>query len=301
MTPLQGIGLNEPQVNWRNFRKACMLAARADCTTAMITSKGEPCLFPHQITKYLEVLNEFEHDFPFIELQTNGINIYENKGDMFWDSEIKDLAMNIDSERHPSLIVDSKQNTLRGHLVDWYRLGLTTVIISIVHYERSKNHKIYTHHRQTEYIDLPSLIKTLHRYGFSIRLGCVGLNGFIDNPDELANLIEFAKQYDVEQLTYRPVNAPENPKNIDIAKWTREHFVSKEKIKEIDSWVSTNGKLLPINLVHGAKVYDVYGQNVCLSNCLTDNVELDGSLRQLIFFPDGHLRYSWEYTGAVML
>src|SRR5262249_23447888 len=70
MTPPHGMTLKEPEVNWRNFRKACWLAKQWGATTAMITGKGEPTLFPAQITRYLDQLQE--HHFPVIELQTNG-------------------------------------------------------------------------------------------------------------------------------------------------------------------------------------------------------------------------------------
>ena len=53
MTVAHGIDLKEPEVNWRNLRKACLLAQACGVTTAMITGKGEPTLFPNQITRYL--------------------------------------------------------------------------------------------------------------------------------------------------------------------------------------------------------------------------------------------------------
>jgi hypothetical protein len=53
-----------------------------------------------------------------------------------------------------------------------------------------------------------------------------------------------------------------------------------------------------MRLPHGADVYDFRGQNVCLNNCLTPpNSE---EIRQIIFFPDGHLRYDWVYEGAII-
>jgi hypothetical protein len=75
MTPPVGVMLDEPEVNWRNFRVACRLAERCGVTTAMLTGKGEPTLFPEQITKYLQALSEFP--FPIIELQSNGILLAE--------------------------------------------------------------------------------------------------------------------------------------------------------------------------------------------------------------------------------
>jgi hypothetical protein len=46
-------------------------------------------------------------------------------------------------------------------------------------------------------------------------------------------------------------------------------------------------------------VYDVDGQNVCLSNCLSNDPQT-GDLRNLIFFPDGHVRWDWQYQGAIL-
>ena len=71
MTPPQGVTLKTPAVNWRNFRIGAQFAKQYGVTTTMITGKGEPTLFPEQITKYLEELRCF--NFPFLELQTNGI------------------------------------------------------------------------------------------------------------------------------------------------------------------------------------------------------------------------------------
>lgn len=51
-----------------------------------------------------------------------------------------------------------------------------------------------------------------------------------------------------------------------------------------------------LDLAHGAAVYDVGGQNVCLADCLTHSADPD-DMRQLIYNPDGRL----TYKGAVLL
>src|SRR3989344_338344 len=80
MTPPLGMELKEPEVNWLNFEIACKLAKGCGVITAMFTGKGEPTLFPGQITKYLEKMEKY--GFPLIELQTNGIVITE-KGEKY--------------------------------------------------------------------------------------------------------------------------------------------------------------------------------------------------------------------------
>src|SRR3989344_5544133 len=121
MTPPMGVAFKEPPVNWRNFRKACQLAKACYVTTAMITSKGEPTLFPKQISKYLRAIEKFE--FPIIEIQTNGIPIAE------------------------------RPSVYGKYLAEWYELGLTTLAISIVHWEAEKNRQVYLPHKK-EYINL---------------------------------------------------------------------------------------------------------------------------------------------------
>ena len=55
-----------------------------------------------------------------------------------------------------------------------------------------------------------------------------------------------------------------------------------------------------LKLSHGAIVYDINGQNVCMGNCLNVNPDTE-ELRNLIFFPDGHLRYYWQYPGSIII
>lgn len=266
MTPPFGSELKEPEVNWRNFRIGCRLAERCGVTTAMFTGKGEPTIFPEQITKFLREMADFQ--FPIIELQSNGILLVE------------------------------RPEIYAKHLVDWYELGLTTIAISIVHHKPEKNRPIYLPHRKN-YIDLPALIGLLHEHKLSVRLACIMANGLIDNPRELQELIEFAGEQKVEQLTVRPVNRPASSRDEEAYNWTNEHHLRPQQLEAIENFLRMNGSLL-MTLVHGAQVFDVHGQNVCLTDSLTIEAKTD-DLRQLIFFPDGHLRYDWQHSGAILL
>jgi len=266
MTPPLGVALEEPEVNWRNFAVACQLAERCGVTTTILTGKGEPTLFPGQITRYLGALAEFP--FPLLELQTNGILLAE------------------------------LPKVYEPHLADWYELGLTTIAISIVHYLPEPNREIYLPHREA-YIDLPALIDTLHERGFSVRLSCTMASGYIDSRQKLMALIDFGRAHQVEQLTVRPVNQPRSSRNEAVSQWTAEHHLTAEQMDDVRTFLQEEGALV-MTLAHGALVYDVDGQNVCLTDSLTLDAGSD-NLRQLIFFPDGHLRYDWQYQGAILL
>lgn len=263
MTPPNGVKINGPKVKWRNFNIACRLARQCGVTTAMITGKGEPTVFPNQITKYLKALQKF--DFPLVELQSNGILI---------------------SKKHSR------------YLSGWYKLGMTMIAISIVHYEAEKNRRIYVPHEKT-YIDLPRLIQTIHEQGLSVRLSCIMANGFIDNRKKLQNLINFAKENGVEQLTVTPVGKPDNSVNKKAWNWVNKHHLTNRQLADITRYIEKNGFHL-LTLFHGARVFDLNGQNICLNNCLSVHSGAE-DMRNLIFFPDGHLRYYWQYSGAILL
>lgn len=272
MTPAQGVGLKTPEVNpvlggvnWRNFKVGCRFAQDCGVSTVLLTGKGEPILFPGQITEFLRHLHDYR--FPFIELQTNGIRLFQRKREY---------------ERY---------------LKTWYKQGLTTVAVSIVHYENEKNGKIFQPNGC--YMDLVGLIGHLHSIGFSVRLTTMMYGGGIDCVEEVKRLIEFAKKNRVEQLTIRPIAMPEVSENPEVANWVAGHTVERDALFKIRSWLNGNGTEL-MRLVHGAIVYDVRGQNICLSNCLTISSSSE-EVRQLIFFPDGHLRYDWQYPGAILL
>jgi len=261
MTPANGIGTKEPEVNWRNFRKASQLARDGGCSTAMITSKGEPTIFPEQITRFLEELLPF--NFPITELQTNGLLIADGR------------------------VTDE-------HLQKWYDLGLTTIAISVVHYDRAKNKSIYTPHRQ--YLDLAALIAKLKKFKFTVRLATVMVKGYLDSVEEVKTMIGFATTNGVDQLTFRPVTKPDKSEHEGIYKWTTAHAVDDQLVVDCNAYLSKNGSEI-LELAHGATVYDVGGQNVCMTNCLTVQPKSE-EMRQIIFYPDGATRYAWQFAGA---
>lgn len=256
-----------PEINHRNLNKACELAKTSGVQTVMLTSRGEPTLFPDQITEYLETLEPYK--FPFIELQTNGIPIARN------------------FEKY------------RPYLEKWYELGLSTVLISTVSNRPEINAEVYTP-RTKQYIDLPQLIENIHSIGLAVRLTAVCTKAWMSTPEQIDEYIRFAKENHVEQVTLRPLN--DEYRRETAQAWINEHKMTEEDKENIYTFLDTNGyKLLEIPNV--GNIFDYQGQNVMFSYSLTKyNDHNDGSnMRNLIFFPDGQLRYEWEWDGARLL
>lgn len=255
--------------DWRNIKQTLKFAEASGVTTALLTGKGEPLLYPDHIKECLEQLDN--SNIAFKEIQTNGILIQNDK------------------------------NTGLGYfpyLPIFYSLGLRTVALSVVHWEDERNAEIYTPGKQ-----YPSLVKTisiLHSLGFTVRLSCIMVKGYVDNVSSALGLIKFCKDNDVEQLTMREVTAPETSADLTAREYVNSHCISQTSMEEIaDEFWSSGTKLL--QLPHGASVYDFKGQNVCISTCLTESTNPE-DIRQIIYFlSDGSLRYSWQYNGARLL
>mgnify|MGYP006301286599 CR=1 FL=1 len=264
MTPSQGVEYKLQKTNWKNFEKACRLAQTNNVSTVLITGKGEPLLYPKQTRDFLKKMKPY--DFPLIEVQTNGL-VFKN-----WEQNL-------------------------NHFKKYHKLGLNTMAISIAHYDKEKNKQIFC--PRSEYPDLEKTIEKLHNLGYSIRLSCIMLKGYIDSVKEIKKLVDFCKKNRVEQLTVRSVTVPKKSINKKVYDWTKKRVLSKKVLLKISKYLEKEGDKL-MTLDHGGVVYDLNGQNICLSDCLTIKSNTE-DLRQLIFFPDGHLRYDWQYRGATLL
>ncbi len=269
MTPTQGTEKGLP-LDIRNVRKACRLAEMMGVTTALITGKGEPTLHVEDVAFYIRTLGE-ESRFPLVELQTNGILLTRNPG-------FADILRN------------------------WHSMGLTTVCLSVAHWLDEKNHEIYQ--SGDGYPPLDWTIRLLHDCGLSVRLSVAGLKGYVDAPAKLIEMADYCRANEVEQLTWRWVTVPKSDQ-VEVIRAAESFLPVREQRSTMDAWVarqmqgSGDAVMTPLmKLPWGAVVFDHKGQNVCISNCLTQSTGEDQ--RQLIYFPDGHLRYSWVYPGAII-
>ncbi len=257
--------------NERNFKIALSLATKYSGPTACITSYGEPLLFPDEITKTLLLIDK---QIPFVELQTNG------------------------------LLFDIEKEEYKEYLEKWYELGLTHIALSTVHYDRKMNESIYCNKsvvtKNYKYPDLKELIEYLHSFGFSVRLVCICFDKFIDSAQKIVDYVEFAKNCKAEQVTIRPLNL--EYRRDDAKLFTHKHKLNEETVEEIKKCFDDNfDKLLVLPNI--GEIYDVNGQNCLLSfplNKNTRSMDIENT-RNLIYFPDGHIRYEWEKTGGILL
>ncbi len=263
MTGTESMSKDESFLFGRNFKKARDLALRNGVTTVLITGKGEPTIYPLQISSCVAKLREF----PFIELQTNGLVLEQ------WRYE-----------DYPKI------------LESWYLNGLTTISLSVVHYKQSKNRKIYG----SEHYSLSRLSAYLQLFGFLVRINCTMVGGYIDSVNKVKEIIRWCQNMNIDQLTLRPVTSPAVSQDQDAYNWVNDnHKPDWETSNQVDEYIHLNGNQL-MTLPHGAKVFDFDGLTMCLSDCLTLAPNTD-EIRQLIVYPNGRVSYDWVYDEASTL
>jgi organic radical activating enzyme len=257
---------NKTSIHSRNLQTAIMLAKAANCTTALLTGKGEPTLYPDDISLYLE---ELSSNFPLIELQTNALAI----GDML------DKKGNIDS-----------------YIDDWCESRLSTIAISVVDVLEAPNQIVY----RKDYPDLSRTIKFIHSLGLTVRLGVMMTKIGVHDEVGVKRVIDFCKENKVGQLTFRPIRKPKQSKSSKIESWVDNYGVDAGEEYNVRHYITSNAKPI-LKLEHGATIYDFDGQNVCLTDCLTNHANQMEFIRTLIYYSSGRISYSWEDQGAVIL
>lgn len=245
--------------------KAIRVFARSEGFTALITGKGEPTLIPHN--KLLNLIEVLYRHTPVIEMQTNGL--------LLTDKKVKDYA----------------------------RAGLSTVAISCASYNNKFNTALMAGYNKLSW-DLAEKAKLVIKNNLVLRLAIVATKGGIDNINSFLRFVKWTKS----------LAPPNYPLQITIRKMSLlSRYELKTKTgKEVANFIKHNlvdtspiWKYLKnhsqkiMTLPWGAEVFDYEGVSVCVSDCLTIRPH-DDTIRSAILFPDGHLRYSWEYPAAVI-
>lgn len=250
---------------FKNFDNALRLAEIGGVTTVLLTGKGEPTLYPDLITEYLEVMfDDYKNYsmFPFVELQTNGIELFK----------------------------------LEEELKLWRGLGLTTICLSNMGYDHGYNEKIFS----KNYNHIGEMVPWLDDLGFTVRLTTMlSFRGIYQIP-EVERMIEYARTIGAKQLTMRDLKFPKNYRNSAPYEYVMNNRLGGTRINCIRAWLDHKGTKV-MKLAHGAYVYDVNGQNVCLADCLTTDQNSWENIRQIIYWPDGTIGYDWSYKGANLL
>lgn len=255
-------------INLDAFRHAIHVAINYHAENVLITGKGEPMLFPSHIRTYLHELAPFKDNFTRFEIQTSG-------------DGIRPLA------------------ALRDNLIEWKRIGLDVVALSLYHYNDKKNDELFCPLQGIRRESIEGKIRMIKEAGLKLRLSFVMMKGYIDSQEEVEKSLAFARQHGAFQTTFRSIGKPEHSKNPEVEEFVKDHVLSDAQEESIKRLFDACGHACD-TLPFGGTVYEIFGQNACLTTCL-DQCKAEDELRNLIFFPDGTLATSWEYPRGTAI
>ena len=214
-------------------------------------------------------------NFPFKDLQTNGLKIAEER--------LADGCVHI--------------NDYLGY---WYEAGLTTICISVVGPVNEHNRRIFVPDRDV-YIDLPKVVEKLKNYGYIVRLNCTMLKGVVDSVERVNVFLNYARNIGAHQVSLRPMRVPVESEKSSIYEWAIKNTVSEKFLKRLHEYFESKyGSRTLMKLAHNAKLYDVDGLAVSNTDCLTKDPDSD-ELRQVIVTTSGKVTYDWQFKAAMFL
>ena len=321
-TGLQEVGCND--IQWEAFGRAVAMAKQARTTTVLFTGKGEPTLYPLEVTAYLRALWAMgEHRefvlpmltddgqkvtqevhlpaFSTMELQTNAILIGQLAQfvETFGSTRFRAAV-----ESHHILATTALlQIRLYRALLEWKKLGLTTIAISTVGVKQGWNQQVYLHGKKGQYPDLALTVQFLHDLGFQVRICVMMQKGFVESAEQVGETVIWCRDNKVEQLTVRPIRRPEHKPIGELTEadaWVDKHGLEPDDEASIEAWVKLNGVRIYTFTAgdHEFHVYDIYGQNLCLADCLTVPDGAD-TIRTLILYPrTGEIKFHWQFESA---
>ncbi len=201
--------------------------------------------------------------FPIIELQTNGMLVEKN--------------------------LDNFKN--------WQDYGLTLVCISIAsHHSRQSNQIMGIKDDSYDYWNTAEMLQEI---GLNVRLNCTMTKAGTHYPEDCEKIIFRAKNAGILQTTFREVEMPQSVACYKTAAWVTMNK-PKGATSRLHHYLALNEAVKLFELPHGGIVYSYKDQNVAIGTCLTETTD-PNDIRQLIWFPDGRLAYSWQYPAARLL
>lgn len=201
--------------------------------------------------------------FPLIELQTNGTLVKKNL----------------------------------DNLKRWRDKGLTLVCLSIATSDAEASNRIMG--IKDDSYDYWKTANMIQEIGLNVRLNCTMTKVGTYKPEDCESIIFRANNAGIFQTTFREVEMPQPVTCYKTAAWvTMNKPVSAAR--RLHDYLAFRGAIRLLELPHGGAVYSYKDQNVAVGNCLTETTNPD-DIRQLIFFPDGRLVYSWQYPAARLL
>lgn len=234
------------------------------CNTVIYTGEGEPLLNPRFLGDAAAWNRGLEHPFRWIELQTSGVTINDEK--LAW------------------LKTD---------------IGIATICLSLSSLFSNEQNAYYNGTPADLVVDIDALCTAVKGHGFNLRLS-LNMTDFY-NKSEPEGIFERLHELKADQVTFRilySVKEPNTKTEKEINKWIAEHSACEPVIEKIRKYILSRGRKLE-RLPFGAIRYSVYGISTVLDDdCMS--TEAKEALKYLILRPDCRLYTKWDDPGSML-
>ena len=248
---------------YRNLSLVFKTADRFNVHTVMITGKGEPTLHMDDVR---DVVSRSRGLGFITELQTNG----------FIFSEDKDSVDGLSAD------------------------GLNTVAISRMSIDDARNRSLMGEGSP----NLKDIVKSFMDKGINVRLTYVGFQGENDTTQKIIETCKKAADFGVSQVTIRKMgkidlkNSRKTNRARDVIKFTDKNFIQDNEWMSVVNELRSSYKI-GRTLDWGSVSWMIEGVECMVTDCLS-LPGTSGAIRYLIYRPDGHLSYSWEYENSLI-
>ncbi|MBN2738784.1 MAG: radical SAM protein [Spirochaetales bacterium] len=234
------------------------------CNTIILTGTGEPLMNMDFMDSLATWNRELEHPFRWIELQTSGVSLDEEK-------------------------------------LRWLRneIRVSTISLSLSSIWSSRENAEYNGTPEKYVVQIESLCQKISDLDFNLRLS-LNMTDFYNNssPEEIFNR---AKVLGAHQLTFRVLYKSEGnntPEAALINKWIDEHRCADSVVQNVKDYVQKQGRKLEV-LPFGAVRYSLQNiSTVVDEDCMTETAK--DVVKYLVLRPDCRLYTKWDDPGSLL-
>lgn len=243
------------------YKKRLKHAMLNNVGTLVLTGTGEILQNTRFLEHFADVLEELDHPFPNVAVQTTGV-----------------MLLNI-------------QNI---NLLN--RLGVNTISLSASDIFDDERNWMINGTPQKLRISLAEITRKIKNNGWNLRMS-LNLTYVYDErtPEEI---VARCKELGADQITFRKLW--QDGSDSEPATWVRNHAMNEEKFVELEKYVRENGMPL-FRLPFGFMLYSVSGMSVAVDDdCMSKEHEVDDTLKYVILRENGKLYSRWDDEGSLI-
>jgi sulfatase maturation enzyme AslB (radical SAM superfamily) len=246
------------------FEDRMAFARDNGCNSMVFTGDGEPMENQKFIQTVMDMNKTLEHPFRWIEIQTSGVNLTDEKLEWLKHSGVKTIALSTAD------IFDNVNNAK---------------IMGI----KAKNR-----------FEIESVCSRIKAFGFNLRI-CINLSDTYTRHVlyTIARCANLGANQTIFRVLYTPLAADQTSEAHKVTTWIRKHRLDSDDFNaEMEYAIKNHGRKLEV-LPFGSVRYAINGVSTIVDNdCMSESVKEE--IRYLILRPDCKLYTKWDEIASLL-